>query len=191
MSSGTGTDGEAAGSADGAGPDPAGPEAAGSDPDGPEAAGSEPEAAETAEASRERWYPVGQLASEVRIGAAVTLLALIAAVVMLFLPVSPSLPPGLASSIDPPQSYSCGSVLMPSDFDVLGTEWRQGPSLHAESCASARIAQGGWSGLVGIGGLFALVFALLLADGSVRPPAPQGSAASPSPSPSASASASA
>jgi hypothetical protein len=125
--------------------------------------------------------PVGVLPTAVRNGAVLALLTAVAAVVMLFLPVSETLSPALSGRLSSPASLDCGSVVLPSGDDVLG---QAGSSYDSgdpgQVCASARIARGGWAGALLGASIVVLVFSLLLGDGTAKP---AGSPAAPGPTP--------
>ncbi|NDZ82199.1 hypothetical protein G3I19_27420 [Streptomyces sp. SID10853] len=112
---------------------------------------------------------LGRLPAVVRGGATLALLVAMAAVGLLFVPVSPKIhdPSGYAGENDTVQ-VTCGSVLNPAGDDALADNRDTAPA-----CGSARIQRAGWSG-VGLGAAFAvLVLSLLMGDGMSEGPAPR------------------
>ena len=113
---------------------------------------------------------VGTLPTAVRVGAVLTLLAAVAAIVILFLPIDPTLGVAQADQLESPVHLQCGSVVSPSGDDVLGKDgggYNSGDP--SQVCASARITRGGWAGAVLGGGIVVLVFSMLIGDGTAGP----------------------
>lgn len=115
---------------------------------------------------------VGTLPTAVRVGAVLTLLAAVAAVVMLFLPVDPTLSSAQSDQLDSPVYLHCGSVVSPSGDDVLGKDGGGYSGAPGQVCTSARITRGGWAVAVLGGGIVVLVFSMLIGDGTAGPGRP-------------------
>ncbi len=111
--------------------------------------------------------PLGTLPGVVRAGATIALLAALAAIALALLPVSKTVR-GLDSD-DPngTEEVTCGSVLVPSSDDVLGSFPSRNEAL---ACNSARVQRAGWSGMALCGSVVVLVFALLMGDGMAGGP---------------------
>lgn len=109
---------------------------------------------------------LGRLPAVVRGGATLALLIAVAAVGLLFLPMSPRVPdPSEDAEMKSTVQVACGSVLNPAGDDALADHRDTAPA-----CGSARIQRAGWSG-VGLGAAFVvLVLSLLMADGMSEDP---------------------
>ncbi|MCX4723117.1 hypothetical protein ACIPW9_13640 [Streptomyces sp. NPDC090052] len=112
---------------------------------------------------------LGRLPTVVRGGATLALLIAVAAVGLLLLPVSPTVPdPSEYAEQNDTVQVTCGSVLRPAGDDALADNRDTAPA-----CGSARIQRMGWSG-VGLGSAFVvLVLSLLMGDGMSEDPAPR------------------
>ncbi|WP_328332510.1 MULTISPECIES: hypothetical protein [unclassified Streptomyces] len=110
---------------------------------------------------------MGRLPAVVRGGATLALLIAVAAVGLLFLPMSPTVPdPFERADVNSTVQVTCGSVLNPAGDDALADHRDTAPA-----CGSARVQRAGWSG-VGLGAAFVvLVLSLLMGDGLSDDPA--------------------
>lgn len=102
-----------------------------------------------------------RLPGVVQAGWSLALLAAIAAVVLLFLPVTAPLNDTDYSPDGAGQGTQCGSVLLPADDDALtNAESPAGPA-----CSSARVQRAGWAGTALGGSVIVLVLSALAGEG--------------------------